>query len=127
MIHVRLVISLLALMPAAAFASDPMTQSVTPRDIPYYMAHPSVMNQTLQVCHSNSAYGRLPDCQNAERASIGLMANEKQAHANQQLATGVFSPGWWDANPIMRETVITQCTRRGPGDQIAYPYCKLAA
>ena len=124
------ILALTLLAPTVATAqsrSDPAMRPVTPRDIPYYMAHPSIMEQTLQLCHSNAGYGRLADCQNAERASTGLMANERGRAATQQLSIGVYSPEWWDLNPIMRETVITQCNRRGPGDQIAYPYCKLAA
>jgi hypothetical protein len=113
--------------PALFNAGNPMTQPVTPRDIPWYMAHPNVLNATLGVCHSNAAYGPTADCQNAERASRGVLAGQQQQAANQQRAGGVYSSQWWDQNPIMRETVITQCNRRGPGDQIAYPYCALAA
>ena len=107
-------------------AGNPMTQPVTPRDIPYYMAHPDLLDATLRVCHSNAAYGVTPDCQNAERASIGLMTRQKQRVASSQ-ASAFYSPEFWDQNPIMRETVLTQCRRRGPGDQIAYPYCQVAA
>jgi hypothetical protein len=34
---------------------DAMTEPVTPRDIPWYMAHQDVLRQTLTVCHSNAA------------------------------------------------------------------------
>lgn len=84
------------------------------------------MNQTLKVCHSNAAYGPTPDCQNAERASIGLWAQQKHQAAQAQ-SSAFYSPQFWDQNPIMRSAIITQCNRRGPGDEIAYPFCQVAA
>lgn len=128
----RLQILALALaLPASAVAqqlypSNAMTEPVTPRDIPYYMAHQDVLALTLQACHSNAAYGPTADCQNAERASVGSMAKQKQRAAGE-LSSSFFAPEFWDQNPIMRATILTQCHRRGPGDEIAYPFCKVAA
>ena len=116
-------VSLFALMfalPATAMAqqfypANPMTSPVTPRTVDWYMSNPDVMNQTLRVCHSNAAYGPTSDCQNAERAATGLMAQQKQ-HIARTLSSSFYSPTFWDQNPIMRSAIITQCNRRGPGD-----------
>jgi hypothetical protein len=128
----RAAIVLLALaIPVAAMAQNPMTQPVTPRDIPWYMAHQSVLNQTLTVCHSNAAYGATADCQNAERASIGLYARGL-GQANQRMfaadpSLDINRPEYWSARPGPRQVVLLQCRRRGPGDEIAYPFCQVAS
>lgn len=111
-------------IPAAAHAQSAMTAPVTPRTVAWYMAHPSVMQQTLRVCHSNAAYMPLPDCANAESAGAGLMKREYQQASN---GLNLNDPAYWSTNPIAREGVLAQCRRRGPGDEMAYPYCRAAA
>lgn len=124
---------ILALVPAVAMAQpapyasgNPMTEPVTPRDVAYYMAHPDVMNATLRVCHSNAAYGPTPDCQNAERAGAGLLART-YARAGANSDAIYQDPAYWSANSANRDGVLAQCRRRGPGDELVFPYCKAAA
>lgn len=119
-------------LPAAAMAQpqyypgNPMTEPVTPRDVAWYMARPNVMRQTLTICHSNAAYGPTADCQNAERAADGLMARQHSVAAAKGVAL-YQDPAYWSANPINRGGVLAQCRRRGPGDELMFPYCKAAA
>jgi hypothetical protein len=115
-----------AVMAQQLNSADPMTSPVTPRDVTWYMSHPGVLEQTLQACHSNAAYGPTADCQNAERAGLGLLSQQKQKDA-KRLSGAFYDPTFWDSNPIMRATILTQCRRRGPGDEIAYPFCQVAA
>lgn len=121
-------------IPAVASAQsdyDPMRSPVTPRDVRWYMGHPTVMSQTLRVCGSNAAYADTPDCQNANSASAGIMG-QVYAQANQRSmasnpALDIQNPAYWSANPIAREGILTQCRRRGPGDDLVAPYCGAAA
>jgi hypothetical protein len=106
---------------------DP-ARSVTPRDIPWFMAHPGIQQQTLKVCHSNSAYTALPDCANAEAAGAGLMRQEyERSSSGSRSSLNLSSPTYWSTNPIAREGVLTQCKRRAPGDEMAMPWCAPAA
>lgn len=105
---------------------DTMREPVTPRDVAWYMAHPTVMQQTLNVCHSNAAYGPTSDCQNAERAGAGLMG-EKHARAAARGAFIYDDPAYWSANPAIRAGVLAQCRRRAPGDEMVFIYCKAAS
>jgi hypothetical protein len=112
-------------VPAVAIAGTP--DPVTPRDVAYYMAHPEVQQQTLRVCHSNAAYMALPDCANAESAGAGLMRRDYQSAGRSSSVLNLKDPAYWSSNPIARDGVLAQCRRRGPGDELAYPYCQIAA
>ncbi|HEX3992350.1 MAG TPA: hypothetical protein VHX39_14360 [Acetobacteraceae bacterium] len=126
------ILALAFALPTAAMAQspfpvgDPMTQPVTPRDIHWYKMHPDVMRQTLRVCQSNSAYALTADCQNAKRAEYGYDADQQQK-ALKAAPNPFFDPTFWDANPVMRATILAQCRRHGPGDELAYIYCNAAA
>lgn len=124
-------------LPIAAMAQpqfypgDPMRGPVTPRDVPWYMAHPTVMQQTLNVCGSNAAYADTADCRNANSAGAGLLG-QAYSNANRRAlarnpALDIHSPAYWSANPIARDGLLIQCRRRGPGDDLAYPYCAVAS
>lgn len=115
----------LAAGPAAAQYPDPMTQPVTPRDVRWYMGHPAETRATRQVCASNAAYALLPDCQNAKAAEYGLFARKQERDA-RGTARMFYDPRWWDNNAVLRETILVQCRRHGPGDELALPYCKVA-
>ena len=122
----------LILFPAVSMAQpapyypSPMTEPVTPRDVPWYMAHPDVRAATIRVCHSNAAYGPTPDCQNAERAGAGELSRT-YAQAAAKASSIYQDPAYWDANPAQRDGVLAQCRRRGPGDELMFVYCKPAA
>jgi hypothetical protein len=105
---------------------NPMTSPVTPRDVAWYMANPSVLQQTLRVCHSNAAYGDTHDCQNAERAGTAMMGRQ-YATAAAKGATIYGDPAYWDANPVVRAGILAQCRRRAPGDELVFIYCKAAS
>jgi hypothetical protein len=127
-----IVLALAISAPAMAQpSSDPMTSPVTPRDVRWYTAHPSVMDQTLAVCYGNAAYANTADCQNANAASAGLLG-QAYSNANDRAFTrnpalDIRNPAYWSANPIAREATLAQCRRRGPGDEMAYPYCGVAS
>jgi hypothetical protein len=112
-------------LPAAAIAGT--TDPVTPRDVAYYMAHPAIQQQTLRLCHSNAAYMTLPDCANAESAGAGLMRRDYLSANRSSNVLNLNDPAYWSSNPIAREGVLAQCRRHGPGDELAYPYCRVAA
>jgi hypothetical protein len=120
-------IVLVLAIPAAASAQDPLTHSVTPRDVAWYMAHPDTLRQTLKVCQSNAAYMPLPDCANAESAGAGLMGRRYEQAARSNNSLNLRDPAYWSMNPIAREGVLAQCRRRAPGDELAFPYCSVAA
>jgi hypothetical protein len=126
------VLALALMLPAAALAQpysgDPMTHPVTPRDIPWYMAHPSALQQTLHVCHSNAAYAVTADCQNAEGAGAGQLRQwYHQAVTNLPPSLDPKNSIYWDSRPIARAGVLAQCRRHGPGDEMVLPDCAAAA
>jgi len=102
----------------AAFIALPLAAKAgTPRslhNVPWYEAHDAARVATLKLCHSDEAYGRLPDCANAERAADGVMYGKG--------GSGDFlnDPEYWSENRIARAGALAQCNAgRGP----ALPYC----
>jgi hypothetical protein len=122
--------ALLICLPIAAQAQPiwglQPTMPVTPRDVRFYMDRPDVLRQTLEVCHSNTAYSVLADCLNAERAASGILAQQHR-QAVRATRNRLMDPSWWAANPVQREATLMQCRRRGPDDNLALPYCQVAA
>jgi hypothetical protein len=102
---------------AAVIALPLAAKAGTPRslhDVPWYETHNAARSATLKLCHSDEAYGRLPDCANAERAADGVMYGKG--------ASGDFlnDPEYWSENRIARAGALAQCNAgRGP----ALPYC----
>jgi len=120
-----LIYAALSFAPIAVIAET--TDPVTPRDVAWYMSHPAVQQQTLRVCHSNAAYMPLPDCANAESAGAGLMRRDYERAVRSNNSLNLNDPAYWSSNPIAREGILAQCRRRGPGDELAYPYCRVAS
>jgi len=75
------------------------------------MAHPTIQQQTLRACHSN-----------AESTGACLMKHYYEQAVRSNNLLNLNDPAYWSVNPIAREGVLAQCRRRGPSDEMAYPY-----
>ena len=109
----------------AAALATPIVAHAEVRDIAWYMAHPTVLYPTIEVCHESAAYEDTVDCRNAEAAVDGLWAREEGRRSG--LAATLNNPAYWVQNPLARGGVMVECARRLPGDAAVLPYCAAAA
>jgi hypothetical protein len=113
----RIILAAALAVPIAAYAEV--------RDIPWYMAHPTILYRTIEVCHESAAYEDTVDCRNAEAAVDGLWAREEGQRSG--LAATLNDPAYWARNPIARRGMLVECSRREPGDAAALPFCPAVA
>lgn len=93
----------------------------TLHDIPWYMANTPARQATIQWCHQSSERGRMPDCQNAERAASGVRG---QTPVRDFMA----DPAYWRANPTARYATMETCRHpEWSNYRMQQPYCALAA
>lgn len=112
---------------ASAATAQTRFETVSPRDVEWYTAHPTTLEQTLRVCHGHAAYMALPDCANAESAGAGLMGRDYRRALRTNNGLNLYDPAYWSANPIARDGILAQCSRRGRDDALALPYCQVAS
>lgn len=104
-----------ALALAAFIALPLVAKAGAPRslhDVPWYEAHDAARIATLKLCHSDEAYGRLPDCANAERAADGVMYGKDRDFLND--------PEYWSQNRLARANALAQCNA---GRGLLVRYC----
>lgn len=109
----------------AAAVATPIAAHAEVRDIPWYMAHPTVLYRTIEVCHESAAYEDTVDCRNAEAAVDGLWAKQEGRPAG--LRATLNDPAYWASNPISRKGAMIECARRLPGDEPVLPFCPAVA
>lgn len=115
-----------ALVFATLLAPSVVAAQSEPRNKAWYLVHPTTLDQTLRVCHSDARYSRTPDCINAEGAAAGRLA-QQTAPRHDGGVTDPYSPAYWSSMPIARGGVMAQCRRRAPGDEMVFPFCAAAA
>lgn len=97
-------------LPLAATAGT--TRSL--HDVPWYEAHDAARIATLKLCQSDEAYGRLPDCANAERAADGVM------YGKDGTQDFLNDPEYWSQNRLAHATALAQCNA---GHGLLVRYC----
>jgi hypothetical protein len=117
------------LIPLAAQAQTLPPQPRALHDKAWYSSHPAERDATLRICHSDASFGDLYDCLNAE-AAAGLSRFSEGKNSQRRWSSSeqmLHDPEFWRQNPIARDGELIQCARRGPGDEMALPYCAAAA
>jgi len=118
-IDMRKTIAVIALLlPIAAQADQEYS-------VPWLMARPQLLEQTLRLCHTDARYANTPTCSNAESAAAGRMAQDWQRQARSG-SVSMYDPDYWTHNKVARAGVLLQCRRRGPNDWPVYPFCDAA-
>lgn len=117
-----LMVALLAGNTAPALAQ----QSSANHDVPWFQAHPQVLEQTLERCHRDARLAASWACQNAEAAAASRIGQPKTAapspHSTDPLGLPEpdFNPR---TNPLGYSTLKGACAKRGPGTAHLLPYC----
>jgi hypothetical protein len=106
---------------ALALLAAPAVANAADYDIPWFVEHSAARLQTLKLCHDDYRLARTPTCENAEAAATRVWGSKLAA--NDPMTT----MKWWVENPISRRAVLMQCARRGPGDEMQFRWCKIAA
>jgi hypothetical protein len=117
-----LLLALLATTAAPALAQ----QSSANHDVPWFQAHPQVLEQTLERCHRDARLAASWDCQNAEAAAASRIGQPKtpapppQSKDRLGLPEPDFNPR---TNPLGYSMLKGACAKRGPGTAHLLPYC----
>jgi hypothetical protein len=124
-----LVLAVVALGTAPALAQRPREN----RDVPWFQAHPQILDETLRRCQRDARLAASWECQNAEAAGASRMGQPlpntvpradqgRQAPPvdNSGLPEPDFNPR---TNPFGYQSLKRACTERGPGSDMLTPYC----
>ncbi len=112
---IRTLVVLAAVAPSAAIAGEKF-------DIPYFVAHPGERTATLQMCHNDYRYAVTLICENAEAAATRVWG----ATSGRENLNPLTTTRYWVENPIARKSVLAQCARRAPGDEMQFRWCGIA-
>jgi hypothetical protein len=121
-----LVLALVALGTAPALAQRPREN----RDVPWFQAHPQILDETLRRCQRDARLAASWECQNAEAAGASRMGrplpNPLPGRSQPPMA-GKADPLEPDYNPRTNpfgfEALKKACRERGPGSSIFLQDC----
>lgn len=124
-----LVLALVTLGTAPVLAQRPREN----RDVPWFQAHPQILDETLRRCQRDARLAASWECQNAEAAGASRMGQPlpntlpragqgRQAPPvdNSGLPEPDFNPR---TNPFGFQSLKRACQERGPGSSMYLPHC----
>ncbi|MCG7352881.1 hypothetical protein M0638_21080 [Roseomonas sp. NAR14] len=124
-----LVLALVALGTAPVLAQ----RSRENRDVPWFQAHPQILDETLRRCQRDARLAATWECQNAEAAGASRMGqplpNTLPRTGQSRPAPPVDNSGLPEpdfnprSNPAGYQSLKRACTERGPGSDMLTPYC----
>jgi hypothetical protein len=124
-----LVLALVTLGTAPVLAQRPREN----RDVPWFQAHPQILEETLRRCQRDARLAASWECQNAEAAGASRMGQPlpstlPRAGQSRQAppvdSSGLPEPDFNPrSNPFGYQSLKRACTERGPGSDMLTPYC----
>lgn len=125
-----LVLAMVVMSTAPAFA-QPLREN---RDVPWFQAHPQVLDETLRRCQRDARLASSWECQNAEAAGASRMGrtlpNTLPPAAKRGSAPAIDSSGLPEpdfnprTNPLGYATLQSACANRASNPTHMFlPYC----
>jgi hypothetical protein len=124
-----LALALVTLGTAPVLAQQPREN----RDVPWFQAHPQILDETLRRCQHDARLAASWECQNAEAAGASRMGqplpNTPPRAGQERQAPAVDSSGLPEpdynprTNPFGFETLRNACRDRGPGSSMFLQDC----
>jgi len=124
-----LALALVALGTTPVLAQRPREN----RDVPWFQAHPQILDETLRRCQRDARLAASWECQNAEAAGASRMGRplsrnspplEQKHPAPPVDESGLPEPDYNPrTNPFGFQSLKRACKEKGPGSSMFLPYC----
>ncbi|HWX51521.1 MAG TPA: hypothetical protein VNZ61_26040 [Roseomonas sp.] len=103
------------------------------RDVPWFQAHPQILDEMLRRCQRDARLAASWECQNAEAAGA-LRMGQPLPKVSPRDAQGRQAPPADDSglpepdynprtNPFGFQSLKRACREKGPGSSMFLPYC----